>query len=48
VLALTGGDLRTLSVFMCGPGAMLRTFQTALRRAGVPARRIHREYFDWR
>ena len=37
-----------LSVFMCGPRAMLRTFQTQLRRAGVPARRIHREHFDWR
>lgn len=37
-----------LSVFMCGPQGMLRTFQTELRAAGVPSRRIHREYFDWR
>jgi len=27
---------------------MLRSFQTQLRAAGVPPRRIHREYFDWR
>ncbi len=37
-----------LSVFMCGPAPMLRTFQTELARAGVTPRRIHREYFDWR
>jgi predicted ferric reductase len=47
VLAATGGP-GELSVFMCGPQGMLRTFQTQLRLAGVPARRIHREYFDWR
>lgn len=44
----TAGDPRGLSVFMCGPGGMLRTFQSRLRRAGVPRRRIHREHFDWR
>jgi ferredoxin-NADP reductase len=33
---------------MCGPQGMLRSFQTQLRRAGVPSRHIHREYFDWR
>lgn len=48
VLAAAGGDVRGLSVFMCGPRGMLRTFQTQLRASGVPARRIHREYFDWR
>ena len=48
VLAATDGELRDLSVFMCGPSGMLRTFQHDLRKAGVPARRIHREYFDWR
>jgi predicted ferric reductase len=48
VLAAAEGDPRTLSVFMCGPGGMLRSFQTDLRLAGVPARRIHREHFDWR
>ena len=47
-VAAAGGDRRGLSVFMCGPQGMLRTFQTELRKAGVPARRIHREYFDWR
>ncbi|MEN3284745.1 MAG: hypothetical protein V7607_5885, partial [Solirubrobacteraceae bacterium] len=48
VLAVADGERRALSVFMCGPRAMLRSFQTQLRVAGVPARRIHREYFDWR
>ncbi len=48
VLAEVGGDTRGLSVFMCGPRGMLRNFQTQLRLAGVPARRIHREHFDWR
>jgi predicted ferric reductase len=48
VLSVTDGDPAGLSVFMCGPRGMLRTFQTQLRTAGVPARRIHREYFDWR
>lgn len=48
VLDAAGGDPRELSVFMCGPGPMLQTFQTGLRSAGVPARRIHREHFDWR
>jgi predicted ferric reductase len=48
VLAAVGGDPRELSVFMCGPRGMLRSFQTQLRLAGVRARRIHREHFDWR
>jgi predicted ferric reductase len=41
-------ESKGLSVFMCGPRGMLRTFQTQLRLAGVRPRRIHREYFDWR
>ena len=48
ILSAAGGDRRNLSVFMCGPRGMLRTFQTQLRLAGVPQRHIHREYFDWR
>lgn len=48
VLAAAGGDRRELSVFMCGPKGMLRSFQNQLRQAGVPGRQIHREYFDWR
>ena len=48
VLAAADGDPRALSVFMCGPNAMLGSFQGKLRQAGVPARRIHREHFDWR
>jgi predicted ferric reductase len=48
VLAVAGGDPRLLSVFLCGPQGMLRSFQSQLRAAGVPGRHIHREYFDWR
>lgn len=48
VLEAVGGDVRGVSVFMCGPTGMLRSFRPGLRRAGVPARRIHHEYFDWR
>lgn len=48
VLASAGGDPRRLSVFMCGPEAMLSAFQTELRKAGVRPGHIHREYFDLR
>jgi predicted ferric reductase len=48
VLTTVDGARSGLSVFMCGPRGMLRGFQSQLRLAGVPARRIHREYFDWR
>jgi predicted ferric reductase len=48
VLAVVDGDRNELSVFMCGPQGMLRSFQAQLRRAGVRSRHIHREYFDWR
>jgi predicted ferric reductase len=48
VLAAADGNRGGLSVFMCGPREMLRSFQASLRAAGVPARRIHRETFDWR
>jgi len=48
VLADAGGDLGGLSVFMCGPAAMLGAFQTQFRKAGVSAGHIHREYFDLR
>jgi predicted ferric reductase len=48
VLAAADGDPGGLSVFMCGPRGMLSSFQAELRLAGVPARRIHREHFDWR
>lgn len=48
VLEAAGAEPRRLSVFLCGPGPMLQSFQTGLRAAGVPARRIHREHFEWR
>ena len=48
ILSAAAGDPHELSVFMCGPQGMLRTFQTQLRLAGVPQKQIHREYFDWR
>jgi predicted ferric reductase len=49
VLASTDGEQPdTLSVFMCGPAGMMRKFRTEFRRAGVPARHIYGEAFDWR
>jgi predicted ferric reductase len=49
VLASTDGEQPdTLSVFMCGPVSMMRKFRTEFRRAGVPARQIYGEAFDWR
>jgi predicted ferric reductase len=48
VLSSAGGNRAGLSVFMCGPKRMVNTFQTQLRKSGVPAHSIHREYFDWR
>ena len=49
VLAAAGGDPRGLSVFMCGPqGDAAQLPDRSCGSAGVPARRIHREYFDWR
>ena len=48
VLAVADCDPPDLTVFMCGPPPMLRSFQTELRRDGVLSKHIHREYFDWR
>jgi predicted ferric reductase len=49
VLASTNGEKPgTLSVFMCGPLGMARNFRADFRRAGVRARNIYREDFDWR
>ncbi len=42
------GEPKGLSVFMCGPTGMIRTFQAQLQQAGVASRQIHREHFDWR
>lgn len=41
-------DPRLLSVFLCGPTPMVDTLTRDLRRAGVAARNLHREHFDWR
>ena len=49
VLASTDGEKPgTLSIFLCGPTGMTRSFESEFRRAGVPRRHIYREYFDWR
>jgi predicted ferric reductase len=47
-LATSEADPEELSVFMCGPEAMVTGLQQGFREAGVPQRRIFREYFDWR
>ena len=48
VLESSGADPGDATVFMCGPGPLLRALDTGFRAAGVPAGRIYREYFDWR
>jgi predicted ferric reductase len=40
-------DLRDHDVYVCGPGEMTRAAIGALRSAGVPARRIHHESFEF-
>lgn len=39
-------DVRNRDVFVCGPPGMMTASVAALRTAGVPRRRIHREDFD--
>jgi predicted ferric reductase len=48
VLTTIGSRVEDVSVFMCGPKTMLRSFRIGLRAAGVRPWRIHHEYFDWR
>jgi ferredoxin-NADP reductase len=48
ILADTAVEPSQLSIFLCGPEAMLRDFQKGLRTAGVRSRNVHREFFDWR
>ena len=48
ILASVGAPADELSVFMCGPQGMLSAFTAQFRAAGIPSRRMHREYFDWR
>lgn len=48
VLAAADTDPGALTVFLSGPQTMVRSFHTQMRRAGVPASRIHREHFAWR
>ena len=43
-----GGVTPGLSVFLCGPHGMTKTFRTAFRRAGVTRADIHHEHFTWR
>jgi predicted ferric reductase len=48
VLQAADSEPQRLSVFMCGPSAMLGAFQTQLRTDGVGPAHIHREHFDLR
>ena len=40
-------DLREHDVYLCGPDGMVRAVREALDTAGVPARRIHHESFEF-
>ena len=48
IITAATAEPANLSVFLCGPQAMLRDLQAGLRQRGVQSRHIHREYFDWR
>ena len=48
VLKTVRVDPRLLSVFLCGPTPMVNTLTRDLRQAGVAARNLHREHFEWR
>ncbi len=48
MLAATAAEPAGLSVFMCGPTAMLRDLRRQLKSAAVLARQLRHEYFDWR
>lgn len=48
VVTMTGADPATTSVFMCGPTAMMRQFETGLAQVGFQPRRIVWERFDFR
>ena len=39
--------LHRYEAYVCGPPGMTQTAVTALRAAGIPSRRIHRESFDF-
>jgi predicted ferric reductase len=42
------GNPRRLSIFLCGPAAMVDSLVRRFRLDGVLSRNIHREHFDWR
>jgi ferredoxin-NADP reductase len=46
-LAVLVPDLAAHDVFLCGPPGMTAAAIHALREAGVPARRIHHESFEF-
>ncbi len=48
IAASCSGPLSEREVYMCGPSRMVQPFQRAFRTRGVPAYRIHYEYFDFR
>lgn len=47
-LQTADADPRAVSVFLCGPTAMVRGLTADLQAAGVPRRAVFREHFDWR
>jgi len=43
-----GGDVSDHHIYMCGPFPMVQAFEQKFREAGVPARNIHFEEFNFR
>lgn len=48
VVRNAGGAIADYHVYLCGPLGMIRAFETGLLKAGVPARNIHFEEFNFR
>ncbi len=48
VVRNAGGAIAEYHVYLCGPLGMIRAFETGLLKAGVPARNIHFEEFNFR
>ncbi|MEP0806178.1 MAG: ferric reductase-like transmembrane domain-containing protein [Chloroflexota bacterium] len=48
VLENAGGDVRGYDVYLCGPLPMIQAFERGFREAGIPARNIHFEEFNFR
>lgn len=48
IVATSSGAIANKDVYMCGPTPLIKSFQRALRKLGVPSNHIHFEHFNFR